>query len=81
MAELQTSVEKGGLASLNVSLYRLAAQLLYIAECINNDPESTWLDLESFKAGIIQSSFFLFAIDLRKIKSVVDNNILIRTSL
>ena len=53
------SVEKGGLASLNVSLYRLAAQLLYIAECINNDPESTWLDLESFKAGISQVLFYL----------------------
>lgn len=43
MAKLQMSVEKGGVAVPNVTLYQLAAQLRYIAEWINNDLESAWL--------------------------------------
>ena len=39
MAKLQMSVEQGGLAVPNIRLYQLAAQLWYIAEWINKDPE------------------------------------------
>ena len=35
----------------NVRFYQLAAQLHYIADWINDDLESVWLDLETLKAG------------------------------
>lgn len=80
MAKLHMSVEQGGLAVPNIRLYQLVAQLRYIAEWINNDPDSVWLDLESVNAGNGLSSL-LFALDSRKTKNVGDNNILITTSL
>ena len=80
MTKLHMSVEQGGLAVPNIRLYQLVAQLRYIAEWINNDPDSVWLDLESVNAGNGLSSL-LFALDSRKTKNVGDNNILITTSL
>ncbi|KAM4555699.1 uncharacterized protein PAE49_014677 [Odontesthes bonariensis] len=50
MAKLHMSVEQGGLAIPNIRLYQLAAQLRYIADWNNNDPESVWLDLETANA-------------------------------
>lgn len=64
MAKLKTSVEKGGLTVPNIRLHQLTAQLCYIAEWINNDPESVWLDLDSFNTGNILSSL-LFALVLK----------------
>lgn len=39
MNKVEMSVEKGGLAVLNIRLYQLATQLRYIADWINDDPE------------------------------------------
>lgn len=80
MAKLQMSVEKGGLAVPNVRLYQLAAQLRYVADWINGDSESVWLDLETLNAGSPLPSL-LFALDLKKIKSVSVNNIIVKTTL
>lgn len=80
MAKLQLSVEKGGLAVPNVRLSQLSAQLRYIADWINGDPESVWLDLETINAGSPLPSL-LFALDLKKIKNVSVNNIIVKTTL
>lgn len=80
MAKLQMSVEKGGLAVPNIRLYQLATQLRYIADWINDDPESVWLDLETLNTGSPLPSLLL-ALDLKKIKNVSVNNIIVKTTL
>ncbi len=73
MVTLQVPVKQGGSAVPNVRLYQLAAQLHYVAERINRNPESVWLDLESFNAGNALLSL-LFAPELKKIEGVIDDN-------
>lgn len=80
MAKLQMSVEKGSLAVPHIRLYQLATQLRYIADWINDDPESVWLDLETLNAGSPLPSL-LFALDLKKVKNVSVNNIIVKTTL
>ena len=79
MTKLQMSVEQGGLAVPNIRFSQLAAQLRYIAEWINNDPESVWLDLESVGGNALSS--LLFAMDSKKSRNAGNKNILITTSL
>lgn len=45
--KLQLLVAEGGLALPNIMYYHWASQIRYIAEWIKNDPNSTYLDLES----------------------------------
>lgn len=52
----------------------------HIADWINGDPESVWLDLETINAGSPLPSL-LFALDLKKIKNVSVNNIIVKTTL
>ena len=47
LARLMKPKEKGGLSASDIRLYQLASQLRYIADWIQNDNDSTWLDLES----------------------------------
>lgn len=80
MAKLQMLVKQGGLVVPNIRLHQLALQLRYVAEWINKVPKSVWLDLESFNAGNALSSI-LFALNLKKIQVVMDNNIITIPSL
>lgn len=80
MAKLQMSAEKGGLDVPNVKLYQLAAQLRYIADWINDDPKSVWLDLEKLGVGS-PLPCLLFVLDLKKIKNVLLDNMIVKTTL
>ena len=72
--------EKGGLSVPDIRLYQLASQLRYIADWIQNDNDSTWLDLESSQVDSPLCGL-LFASDQKKIKNAVGDNMIRSTTI
>lgn len=79
LARLMKPQEKGGLSVPDIRLYQLASQLRYIADWINNDDESTRLDLESSQAGYPLCGL-LFVSEQKKIKTSVGDNMIINAT-
>lgn len=80
ISKLQRPKALGGLGVPDIRLYYWAAQLRYIFEWVNVDPENTWIDIESTNCGSLLLKYAPF-ISHKKGKSMVQDNFIVSNTL
>lgn len=80
LSRLQLPVGMGGLAVPNIKLYQLACQCRYIRDWFQEDPESTWLDIESEKTFPIPLKNILYT-SKERASSAIKGDFLLQNTL